>query len=177
MGYKTLKQYKVRDTRFGRKPRNAVEALKQARDFLVAEGQDHWTKGTEMEVKSDVLLERKFDPEDPACGKWGVCAIGALALVTGDMEVVIEQYDGEQPYAYQGINAEVGSVYYDAEDLLDEAAGGSIVSLNDTPGTKRATVIKQFDKAIEIAKAQANARRGINAAHTKFARARQRIFA
>lgn len=170
MGYKTLKQYKVRDTRFGRKPRNAVEALRQARDFLVAEGKDHWIKGSEMEVKSDVLLERKFDPEDPACGKWGVCAIGAVALVTGDMQVTVEQYGDEKPYAYEEVAPSRSSVYHDAISALDGVAGGDIVSLNDAKGTKRVTVIKRFDEAIDLAKKEANERRGRNAARTKTGR-------
>lgn len=170
MGFKIINRYRVRDTRFGRKPRNAVEALRQARDFLVAEGKDHWLKGTEMEVEGDVLLERKFDPEDPACGKWGVCAIGALALVTGDMEIVVEQFDDKKPYAVEQINPEDHSAYHDAVYWLDEAAGGDIVSLNDAPGTKRVTVIKRFNEAIDLAKKEANERRGRNAARTKTGR-------
>lgn len=175
MGYKTLKQYKVRDTRFGRKPRNAVEALRQARDFLVAEGKDHWIKGSEMTVPNNVLLDRKFDPEDPACGKWGVCAIGAVALVTGDMQVTVEQYNGEQPYSYEEVAPRPSSAYLDAVSWLDEAAGGDIVSLNDTKGTKRQAVIKRFNEAIDLAKKEANERRGRNAARTKFARARKAV--
>src|SRR5690606_15615082 len=90
MNYKVIDRYKVRDTRFGRKPRNAVEALRQARDFLIQEGQDRWIKGAEMAVKDrGALAKRRFNPKDPSWSQWGVCAIGAVALVTGDMQVTV----------------------------------------------------------------------------------------
>lgn len=172
MNYKVIDRYKVRDTRFGRKPRNAVEALRQARDFLIQEGKDRWIKGAEMAVKDrDALAKRRFNPKDPSWSQWGVCAIGAVALVTGEMQVtVVETVDdtGSETTIMQRPNAEWPSPYYDAVRVLDDVAGDlGIVALNDAPTTRRQTVINRFNDAIELGQKRANLDRGRNAARTK----------
>lgn len=172
MRTKIIDRYKVRDTRFGRKPRSAVEALRQARDFLIQEGQDHWIKGAEMAVKDrDALAKRRFNPKDPSWSKWGVCAIGAVALVTGDMQItVVETVDdtGSETTVMQRPNAEWPSVYHDAIRLLDDVSGDfGIVMLNDAATTRRQTVINRFNDAIELGRKRANLARGRNAARTK----------
>lgn len=172
METKIIDRYKVRDTRFGRKPRNAIEALRQARDFLIQEGQDHWIKGAEMAVKDrDALVKRRFNPKDPSWSQWGVCAIGAVALVTGDMEITVVETTSDkvnETIAAQRPNAKWPSPYHDAVRLLDDVAGDyGIVILNDTPTTRRQTIINRFNDAIELGQKQANLDRGRNAARTK----------
>lgn len=172
MGYKVIDKYKVRDTRFGRKPRNAVEALRQARDFLIQEGKDHWIKGTLMAVKDDnALVKRRFNPKDPSWSQWGVCAVGAVALVTGDMEITVAEVsddEGDRIYFFKQVNYKLHSPYHDAVCMLDDVVGNlGIMALNDAPTTRRQTIINRFNDAIELAKKRANLARGRNAARTK----------
>lgn len=155
----------IRYTKFGRKPRTALAALKQARQFLVEEGQKHWVKGSEYRRKGKAL-----NPSDPLCGNWGVCAVGAVALVTGDLGY--KNYPDNARIIYDG-KGMASPAYEGAVELLNSAAEsdptfrkrhgyspGGIVELNDAPNVKRATVIKQFDRAIELAEQQARQRMG-----------------
>jgi len=143
---------KIRYTKFGRKPRTALAALKQARAFLVAEGKQRWVKGTEFRTPN--TAKTPFRTDDPLCGSWKVCSIGAVALVTGDMEV-----------HHCGVNVlpsdTVSPTYTDAVKFLDRAAGpGGIVMANDRGITKRKDVIRYFDQAIALAERDAKARMG-----------------
>jgi hypothetical protein len=173
-----------RYTKFGRKPRNAVAALKQARDFLVEEGQQHWAKGAvygdiNPSKTREINSQRPTNPDDPLCGNWGVCAVGAVALVTGDLE---QQGKSHVTVCHRPSRfyPPVGSlprsaVYDEAVNLLDEvaeAAGhGSIIDINDDRHTTRKRVIAYFNKAIALGEAEANKRRGRNALRTKQQRA------
>src|SRR5687768_9433478 len=71
-----------RVTDFGRPPKTAYQALRQARDLLADE--NRWTTG---EYFDDGDAEEVF--EDRFCGSWQVCAMGALGLVTGEMPVSV----------------------------------------------------------------------------------------
>jgi hypothetical protein len=168
-----------RYTKFGRKPRNAVAALKQARDFLIEEGQQHWAKGAvygdiNPSKTREINSQRPTNPDDPLCGNWGVCAVGAVALVTGDLEQQGKSHVTvcHRSSAWAPAGSLARSAVYDAAvNLLDEvaeAAGhGSIIDINDDRHTTRKRVIAYFNKAIALGEAEANQRRGRNAARTK----------
>lgn len=144
----------IRLTTYGRKPRTALAALKQARQFLVDEGKDHWCKGTEFTGKRKNTVAPVTDPDNPLCGNWGVCAIGAVELVAGDLFVDDEGYVSRS-YTVP--------VVADAIDLLNDATKASgkghwVYEFNDKRTTKRADVIRLFDKAIEMAERKVKAR-------------------
>jgi hypothetical protein len=148
----------IRYTKLGRKPRTPLAALKQARDFLVVEGEQHWVKGTEFAGQFTTK-----DPEAASCGNWGVCAIGVVALVTGDMK-----HDSrDDSYAIWLGPVEPSETYNQAVLFLDQAVqrdpatlNGSIVGLNDDSDTTRTDVIRYFDKAIALAETDARTRMG-----------------
>lgn len=74
-----------RVTDFGRKPTTPAQVLQQAHDLLSQEGR--W-------IKDEMFLDG--DPaeayEASACGSWGVCALGAIGIVSGEMPVKVERY-------------------------------------------------------------------------------------
>lgn len=80
----TLKTIISRVTKYGRKPKTPLQVLEQAHALLQEEGR--W-------VKNDFF--RDGDPkeayENAACGSWGVCALGALGIVSGEMPVAVER--------------------------------------------------------------------------------------
>ena len=140
----------LRITKYGRKPRSAVAALKQARAFLVDEGQHHWCKGAIYKADRRTGRQELASPDEALCGNWGVCAIGAVALVSGDLAAVKYPWD-DDTHVEDGWNPVAES----ATDLLNEVApSGVIVEFNDEKTTKRRDVIRLFDKAIAKAEAR-----------------------
>lgn len=73
-----------RVTDYGRKPTTPAQVLRQAHDLLAAEGR--WIKGDLFEDG-----DPKEAYEKAACGKWGVCALGAIGIVSGEMPVQVER--------------------------------------------------------------------------------------
>lgn len=67
---------------YGPKPRNAHQALKQARAFLAEEGQ--WVAGAWFKDG-----DPKEAYEKAECGSWQACSMGAIGLVTGEMPVSV----------------------------------------------------------------------------------------
>lgn len=159
---------KVRDTRFGRKPRNAVEALRQARELLATEPK-RWRKGYEFGFGKDGGIPvKKFNPDAPLCGNWGVCSIGAVGLVTDGLQFCEAEFESSREVYAQMVYS--SPLVNQAISLLDEVSDDSIVEFNDREGVKRKDVLKQFDKAIALATEKANAQRGKRAAATKRSR-------
>lgn len=74
-----------RVTDYGRKPTTPIQVLKQARALLAEEG--NWVKGTLFEDG-----DPKEAYEKAACGKWGVCTLGAVGIVSGEMPVQVERF-------------------------------------------------------------------------------------
>lgn len=148
-----------------RRPENSFEAIKRARAVIADEAR--WTQGTEHRG-----LNGK---DDPFCGSWRACAIGAVGLVTIGLVNAntdpssdwcswgygldeIRPHDNEDPeeQKYAGI-------YRQSIDLLDRVArvkhGQGIVGVNDrdsygwsSKAQTRQDVLDIFQHAYKIAK-------------------------
>ena len=155
-----------RVTDFGRKPKTPAQVLQQAHDLLSQEGR--W-------IKDDLFQDG--DPqvayEKSSCGKWGVCSLGALGIVSGEMPVQVVKYDGLFPiYEWEPIvdiaddttplshrAAQYLAIVIDPEyDYRDDRwwhanrAEEIVASFNDRKGVGRTRVLAAFQKAIEAAK-------------------------
>lgn len=98
-----------------RHPTTVLEALIASRAVIEEEGrwmQGNWFANAHPEV----------DPEDPFCNDWGVCAEGAVGLVTFGVELNDVYGDGEtpgrlieegvEPYVFNYAHAESDSALY-----------------------------------------------------------------
>lgn len=87
-----------RPTHFGRKPRTAAALLRQTHKFLAEEGK--WIKGT---MFKDGDAKRAY--ERGFCGKWGVCSIGAMGIVSGEFTpgVIKEADDFPSSFLWAGL--------------------------------------------------------------------------
>lgn len=160
--------YKVvmaRCTTYGRKPRTPYEVLVQARALLAEEGRFY---------KGDLFKDG--DPKvvyenGSLCGNWGVCSLGAMGLVSGDMPLAVSKetyflYDGKEEFAeyYWDIQDyfinENQAVREAVEFLADaiypdrswEDAANIVVKYNDYKFRQRRHVLAAFDKAIAASK-------------------------
>lgn len=73
-----------RVTNYGPKPRSVRQALIQAHAFLAEEGQ--WIRGNFFQDG-----DPKEAYEKAQCSSWSACAMGALGLVTGEMQVKVRK--------------------------------------------------------------------------------------
>lgn len=75
-----------RPTHLGRKPKTAAALLRQTHKFLDEEGK--WIKGY---MFKDGDAKKAY--EDGFCGKWGVCSVGALGVVSGEFTPSVRYRD------------------------------------------------------------------------------------
>jgi hypothetical protein len=145
----------------GIEPRTAWDALRSARALLAEEGR--WARFCYFASSHEAT------PDDPYCGSWSACAVGALQLVT--MGVQYQQGWGkwrplEDDYVppFDVVTPEERrryAIYTEALALLDTAAevcaGGKgaagAISFNDTWATNLHDVLDMYDVAIAQAAA------------------------
>lgn len=138
-----------RCTTYGRKPRTALAALKQARQFLIDEGKDHWCKGQAFTPNKRNGTGRVKNPDEALCGNWGVCAIGAVQLVGQGFTYEFDSWANEW-YESDVFNKVVSMATVALNEAVSDSCSHDFVwELNDAKRTKRADVIRVFDKAIE----------------------------
>lgn len=161
----------TRPTHLGSKPRTAAALLRQTHKFLTEEGR--WIKGRMFkDGDAKQAYERGF------CGKWGVCSVGALGVVSGEFTpgVVAEkgigyfQYDEDyhwaDEYDSQGKVVSEACAYLSlvinpgrAFDLIDDGVPVDdsygwldvIINWNDAKSRKRKQVLDAFAAAAELA--------------------------
>lgn len=158
-----------RVTDFGRKPKTPAQVLQQAHDLLAQEGR--WIKG---DLFRDGDAQVAY--EKASCGKWGVCSLGALGIVSGEMPVSVAKYNfayDEPEYEWEptvDVGADETPLAHRAAEYLAEAinpdfnplaekpywirdeAEDIVASYNDQKGIGRTRVLKAFQTAIEAAK-------------------------
>lgn len=153
----------------GREPESAGDALRSAKALLAEEGR--WARFCYFASSHEATID------DPYCGSWSACAVGALQLVTLGVQYrpgwqqwrPIEDDHLPFPEILVGQDElprwiERHRIYTEALEHLDEAAaeiatGGNrtyppgAISFNDTWATDREDVLAMFDVAIAKAAA------------------------
>lgn len=143
----------------GHEPKTAIEALRSAQALLREEGR--WGKFVYYESQA------AWDPsDDPYCGSWRACAVGALQLVTLGLRyrpdlVSWRPLEDGLPFISDpdriGVDGERVAIYAEALAALDKAAFklgdpvGSAIYYNDRDARTRDEVLYMYDIAIGIA--------------------------
>lgn len=144
----------------GREPETAADALCSAQALLREEGR--WGKFIYYERS-----QLDYSPtDDPYCGSWKACAVGALQLVTMGLHYqpgAMRWRPLEDGLAFitdadrSGSYGQRIAVYEQALALLDKAASnlgdpvGNAIYYNDRDARTRDEVLYMFDVAIGIA--------------------------
>jgi hypothetical protein len=166
----TTKVLIKRPTVYGRKPRTAAELLRQTRQFLDEEGK--WIKGQMFKDGS-----AKDAYENGFCGKWGVCSVGAIGLVSGEFAPGVyadhygqyywtEEYEPEtfvanEACAYLALAIDPRYVRDLIEsDITVESYGWQyaerVIEWNAANSRTRKQVLATFAKAAELAARRGN---------------------
>lgn len=152
-------------------PTTPVEALKAARGVLEEEGR--WCQGAWYQNEHPDL-----DPSDPFCNSWSACAQGAVAVVVygatcyqgggsgdGTWNILEGAVLGGSESCWSYLRTPDEEALYElANDFLEEAGrliwpeseGTTVPGYNDDWCKSRKDVLAWFDKAIQLAEADAS---------------------